>query len=328
MTSTQRDLAQLSLDILRALRGSRSQTAINRKLGFKSNQLHRWESGQRKIPWSQFVRICTARSVPIERILLNALFFVQPADRADLLCQQMIAGMSRKDAARAAGIGYHSIRRWQIGESEPNLEEVFGLIALIPERLERFVVRLTATIGVEVPKSLGRRPIDAAAVLFQFQIAGALTAVLELKTYKELREHSSQWLADQLGAATAEIDECLGALEKAGLVTRAGPNALYRLIDLVIDTSGADPRSRIQLRAYWYERFVAAIVSDNLKIGGRSRLSYLLHALSPEAYEQITERLRLFYNDVDFIVRADEAREKDRVFYLGIDFVDLKECRR
>lgn len=49
----------LAADLLRTLRGKRSQTAFSRHLGYKCNVLYTWESGRRWPTADTFFRVLT-----------------------------------------------------------------------------------------------------------------------------------------------------------------------------------------------------------------------------------------------------------------------------
>src|SRR5687767_7908210 len=51
------DAAGLVRELVRALRGDRSQTALSRRLGYRSNVLYTWESGRREPSASELFRV-------------------------------------------------------------------------------------------------------------------------------------------------------------------------------------------------------------------------------------------------------------------------------
>lgn len=67
------DFHIISRELIRAIRGHRSQATLNARLGYKSNQVHRWESGSSRILWSDFVRFSGCCKISIESILRNEI---------------------------------------------------------------------------------------------------------------------------------------------------------------------------------------------------------------------------------------------------------------
>src|SRR5436190_24053363 len=51
------DAPILLRQLVRALRGARSQTALSRRLGYRSNVLYAWESGRREPSASELFRV-------------------------------------------------------------------------------------------------------------------------------------------------------------------------------------------------------------------------------------------------------------------------------
>ena len=48
------DVKTIAQDLLVKMRGKKSQAYVNRRLGYQSNQVHRWESGARIPTWEQW----------------------------------------------------------------------------------------------------------------------------------------------------------------------------------------------------------------------------------------------------------------------------------
>ena len=76
----ERDLEKMQAELLRAIRGKLSTSALSAKLGYKFNQVARWEKGERRLLWTDFVALCEARRLPLaaqlaeDGIAVNALW--------------------------------------------------------------------------------------------------------------------------------------------------------------------------------------------------------------------------------------------------------------
>ena len=56
---------KISIDLLKLIRGKRSQQQMNDRLGHSFNQSYRWEKGITKISWPGFVEYCSAAGKPL-----------------------------------------------------------------------------------------------------------------------------------------------------------------------------------------------------------------------------------------------------------------------
>ncbi len=310
-------------DLLRGLRGRRSQQFLNRRLNFRSNQVHKWETGQNQISWEMFIHVCTVRSVAIDRLLLNAFLFHSPPERIDLLLQHLLPKAELKTHASSLGVSPQTLRRWYKGESDLGLATILQIFSLLPGQAENFVIRLCEAATCLPPEQLQSWPGSPLEILFRHPIAGALTAALELDEYISQTSHPTGWLAQKLGSTEDEIESALHALQEVGAIRQAGIH--YASENLTIDTSGANPSSRLRLRGYWFDRFVRAIGLRKLSLAGRSQLTYFVHALSEDGRHEIKGLLQAFYRDVDRVIRKDRVKKKSSVCYVGIDLIDLSE---
>src|SRR5690348_11594 len=72
------DYPRIAAELLRALRGPRSQTAASRRLGHRSNVLYTWESGRRWPTAARFLRYAERMRVDV-RGALARFYGAQPA---------------------------------------------------------------------------------------------------------------------------------------------------------------------------------------------------------------------------------------------------------
>src|SRR4051812_46163024 len=58
-------------EIVKALRGRRSQATLSRMLGYTFNQIYLWETGRRKIHWSDFSALCKVLNRPLDELIVQ-----------------------------------------------------------------------------------------------------------------------------------------------------------------------------------------------------------------------------------------------------------------
>lgn len=61
----------LASELIRQLRGARSQGALNRRLGRSSNVAHAWERGARRPTASDFFKLARVARIDVARILAD-----------------------------------------------------------------------------------------------------------------------------------------------------------------------------------------------------------------------------------------------------------------
>ena len=124
----QMDFKQTSREVIRNLRGKRSQLQLSQKLGFRGNQIYRWESGQRDVAWTDFLRLSRACRKDVLQSLHRVFGPQAQIDDARALVYFLIGESTLISLSRETGISRQALSRWLKGQSEPSLAQVFLLV--------------------------------------------------------------------------------------------------------------------------------------------------------------------------------------------------------
>jgi transcriptional regulator with XRE-family HTH domain len=127
----------LATELLRAVRGRRSQRAFSRRLGYRSNIAYRWESG-RCFPTARVMLRAMTRLGADPRAALRRFYGTTPAwlEHAAPTSREGVARMlddlrgrtSIVELARKTGFSRHQVARWLSSATEPKLPEWLALI--------------------------------------------------------------------------------------------------------------------------------------------------------------------------------------------------------
>jgi hypothetical protein len=166
MTLTTERQAQEAIDtatlaLVREVRGARSQGYVNRRLGFRFNQVTKWERGTKRVLWRDFVALCTVCQTDLAGALASAVAFTGPSHDAPALVRHLLAGQGRQFARRT--FSRSTIGRWLQGALSPSLSQVLQLMEASPERRAAFVAALHAS----ALEKAARRPSPAATTASQ-----------------------------------------------------------------------------------------------------------------------------------------------------------------
>ena len=277
----------LARQLVRALRGRRSQTALSRRLGYQSNVVYTWESGRRWPSGADLFRLLakTGRdprevwrsfSLPREGLRLETR-----EGMAALLAQLRGAAPIRSIAERC-GVSRFRVSRWLRGETEPRLPEWLRLVEALTSRLGDL---LAAMVEPEAIPALGEHWQAVRArrdIAFSHPWSHAILRQLETVAYRGRRSAASdtRWLARRLGIDEASVEGAIGALRKAGLIRWDGRR--HHAESVSVDTSDASSEDRLRLKAHW-----ADVGRERLAAGDPGLFSWAVIALSSEDYERL-----------------------------------------
>jgi transcriptional regulator with XRE-family HTH domain len=306
------DCVRLASEMVRALRGKRSQQAFNRRLQFKTNVANSWERGKRQPSAAKFLRVAQLMGVDVRTRLRG--FLQEPSSElahkpfAQLvvaLLQELRGTASYVSIAERLGRNRVSVARWLKGETEPRLPELLELVASLSPRLLEFVAVFCDP--AQVP-SVARAWADLAEqrrIAFEQPWSHALLRALELDAYRALPEHRPELLARAVGLSDELAAQLIEALIACGqVVSREGRLEVARV--LAVDTGGRS-QAADALKQHWaqaaLERFASGRLGDGL-------FSFNLFTVSHGDYEAIRQLHLRYYHDLRLIVQNSTKNER------------------
>lgn len=318
----------LSRELVRHLRGHRSQQAFSKSLGFASNVVYTWESGRRYPEVSTFLRAAETVKIPVRQgILLFLPELGAELEAARLSSPRTIQRITRhlagqapkRDLAGRIGVDRTTVARWLSGKTEPRLPEFLRLVEAATQRLLHFV-------GVFVDP--GRLPSTRAAyrdlqvqekLAYDLPWSHAILRALELDPYRALTRHEPGFLGGQIGLELEAEERFLEELAAAGQIRWDGTHWTVERV-LTVDTR-KDPERNRQLKAHW-----AKVGLERLSSGRAHQdalFSFNLFAISEDAFQRIRELHLDYYERVRAIV--EQSPSADRVVLLNLQLVPLRQ---
>ncbi|MDD9933305.1 MAG: DUF4423 domain-containing protein [Myxococcales bacterium] len=303
---------------LRAVRGTRSQVAFARRLGYRSNPITDWENGRRYPTASEALRACAVAGIDVDAAF--ARFHGSTAQACLDVAQwldQLRGSLRIRELADRMGISRHSVSRWLAGRAQPRVPEYFALIDAITGRLPELVAQLVPIERVPALRERFARSIAIRTIAFDEPWTEAIVRLLETSAYRELGTHRAGFIAERLGISLEAEQRALERMEQAGIVELQ--QGQYQLVsDLVVDTR-ADLRSMLKLRTHW--------AGEALRRAGRPGdqdvFAYAIVSVSDEDQQRIASRLREVYREIRAIVSASEPTQ--RAALITLQMVDWTE---
>jgi len=321
------DVELLSRDLMRALRGERSQPAFSRALGFRSNAAYLWEHGRRYPEASAFLKAGLARDAELGRAL--AQFFGQPveafAGRRALslrtvtrLVVQLLGTASKREVAAQLGVDRTTLGRWCSGKTEPRLPQFLSLVQLGSQRLIEFISLFVDLSQLPSTRELYTYFLRQRRLAYELPRSHVVLRALELAAYQAEPVHDAALLAREVGASEAEVESCLAELEAAGQVARDGSH--YRSAQILTIDTREEPEQNARLKAFWareaLERF------EMKRSSAETLFSFNLFAISEEGFAQIRKLHLAYYDQARAII--EQSRRADRVVLMNLQLMPLR----
>lgn len=318
------DFEALASELIRALRGARSQAATSRRLGYRSNVVRTWEAGRRFPTASRFFWICGRLGVAPNQALrafytaapswLSALDLTSASGVAQLLSD--LRGKAKlADIAMRAGCSRFSLSRWLSGATEPRLPDLLRLVEAISLRGLDFVASFVDPRSLPSAARRFEELETARRVAVELPWSHAVLRALELRDYLSLPQHQPGFIAAKLGIFLDEEQRCLSLLSRSGQIHKR--RGLWRVKRVqTVDTRSAPGAGKHLL--WWWARLGA----DRLEAGRQGRFAYNLFTVSERDLERLRELQLAYFRELRSIVAQSEPAERVVVANLQLFALD------
>lgn len=292
-------------ELLRAIRGKRSQIAFARRLGYRANPITDWENGRRFPTIFEALRAAQLSRIPVQDAFLRFAPLKAPELESELEIAAWLNALrgsrSINELSARTGISRYSIGRWLAGKTEPRLPDFLQLLDAITGRLHDWVQHLVTV--EQVPTLYGRYAQAQAArrLALERPWSEAVLRLLETQPSSSCSALTSREIAERLGVECVEIDQLLDELVQAGIV-EFQEEQFRVLSNLTVDTSSTKEELQT-VRRHW-----AQVGLKRLEDGGDDDwFAYNVIAVSEADSKRIEQRLRAAYREVRSMVAESES---------------------
>jgi transcriptional regulator with XRE-family HTH domain len=307
---------QAASQLLRAIRGKRSQLAFARRLGYRGNPVTDWERGARFPTGEEALR--AAGKVGIDIVAAFARFspqlpLVKERGRVDLAgwLDQLRGTTSVNDIAARAGHSRYSVSRWLRGLAKPRLPDLLVLIDAITDRAPSWVAAL---VPIEaVPALASRFSVAEAArrAAFDLPWTEAVMRLLETRALRDADDIPGR-IAGALRIGRDEAERCLQVLLQSGAIAMISGRYAVRA-PISVDTQGGAAALH-RVKRHW-----CSVASARLSKPAQDELfAYNVVSVSHADLRVIRERLRLAFSEIRAIVAASTPEEVAAVMNLQL----------
>jgi hypothetical protein len=301
------DYARLTSELLRAARGTSSQTKFSRWLGFRSNVAYAWESGRAYPTAAQMLAIFARRRVSIRAVFeqfhgrkprwLDAARVTAPETVAAFL-DELRGRQAVSHLATAAGVSRFALARWLSAESEPRAPDFLRIVEVASHRMLDFLALLVDPASLPSAAQAWRRLESSRRAAYDLPLSQLVLRALELSDYGALRRHVPGWIAQRLAIPREIEEQSLRLLEQSGQIRlRRGryEPVVIELVDL-----RRDPGRAWHSRAVWTD-----LARERLAARSPGSYAYNVFGVSVRDLERIRELQARYFREVrDLITRS------------------------
>jgi transcriptional regulator with XRE-family HTH domain len=316
------DIEAVRSQLLKSLRGDRSQNYLSRKLGYRFNQVYRWETGHTKIPWPSFVRLCQICKIDLGATLKNTLGFVEKPERCDLLVKNITAPASQSYMSKKVGVSRFVLSHWISGRTTPSLDDILRLVDKVTFALVEFVGGIAKIDTIPALRKDFEKREARKRILVRYPFLEAALACLELVDYQRLKKHQEGFISDRIGISLEEEKKLLSELKQVGTLLFKEGRFVFNESALENFDIRGDFQAVKGIKKYYIERATNKLLkaSENSR---KDLFIYYTFSVDEKAAAQINKEAVEFLKRV---IEISEQRPKEptQVRVLNMHFLDLR----
>lgn len=297
--------------LLRALRGGRSQAAFARRLGYRGNPMTDWERGVRFPTAEETLRAAALLRIDVAAALRRfspAVALAKREGKPDVSAwlDALRGSTSVNEVAERCERSRHAVGRWFRGQAKPRLPDFLRLVDAITGRAPDWVAELVPIAQVPALEARFLSTQHARQLAFEVPWTEAVLRLLETQAYRTASvdaESTAAWIADRLKIPVEHADACLVAARKAGSLVLKADRYRVEATGTVDTVGGKQPLRR--LKQHWSEvamKRIAAPEKDDL-------FAYNVASVSRADAQVIRAKLRDVFREIRSLVAASTPEE-------------------
>ncbi len=312
MLESENTWAQATRELLRALRGRRSQLAFSRRLGYRSNVAADWEAG-RRAPTAERLLGAMARvgcDVPAGFAHFHPGSAEALAEGLPAWLRALKGHTPQGRIAERGGFSRHQVRRWLSGEARPRVPDFLRLVHALTGRAPDWVAAMVDITQVPSLQARHRIARAAARLAFDEPWSAAVRMLIDSDAYRA--QPTDAFLGVCLGLAPETLAGPIDALLASGLAVRDG-SALRPVSTFTADAGASDEDSR-RLKAHW-----ARVAADRLQAPRLDDLVSLnLVTLSRADLARVHQLQRDYFRALRGLVASSEPEQVAAVVLMQV----------
>jgi transcriptional regulator with XRE-family HTH domain len=303
--------AGVAAELVRALRGRRSQVAFSKRLGYRSSIVQRWEAGQSLPPAATFLQRCARIGVDMgscfERFYgRRPDWLAQHAADSPLALAAFLRDLRGKvpirELAARTGKNRYTVSRWLAGSAHPRLHELLALIDVGSQRLLDFIACLIDPARLPSLAPAWAQLQRAREAAYDTPWSHAVLRALELDAARRAPGGGGAWLSRTLGIDAHTLRQALDALQQTGQIeARRGR---YRPTGSGDVDTGSDPRRARELKAHWTQTAL-----DRLRAGSPGLFGYAVFAIGRDDLRRLRQVQLEYVQQINAIVAGSKRGE-------------------
>ena len=305
------DYEQISVELIKVLRGNRSQLAFSRRLKYSSNVAYTWESKRRWPTASVVMWAATRVGIDVPARLAAFHPALLESDSFDTTTKEGVAAFLNElrgatptgEVASRMRRNRFAVSRWLRGQSEPRLPEFLHMIEATSMRLMDFLAALVEPVSLPSIYGEWQKLQRSRNLFFDHPWTQVVLLCLELSDYTALSGHDDSWIATRTGIPVKEVKFCIEALAMSGQILKKGAHwKPHKTRTINMQRTEQDVRTN---KAFWSRQAIERFEHD-----APGMFSHNLFTVNEQDFIRLQELHRSYFLAVRSVVADSSPGER------------------
>ena len=302
----------VACELIKALRGERSQQWVNERLGHQNyNVVSRWETGQQRIYWKDFVELTKVFKIDVRKDLEDFYGFFENLDDQTKLVSSFVGDTSIEKAAKFLDTSTSTVQRLLRGATPLQLSTFLALLEYRGD-LFRFAAR---TVEIKKVPSLFESYNQSREALQTFSKhpeASPIMLCFCLSEYKAKDAHEEGWVANKLGISKDKELDVIADLENVGLIEKENGRYVEKAHFLNLSYSKEDEKEWSHLiKENWIKEALSRF--ENRPHKKKSTAGFRIFAVDEHKKQLMEEEIKKFNVRLYQILETTPKDDVDQV---------------
>jgi transcriptional regulator with XRE-family HTH domain len=311
----------ITLHIIREIRGIKSQNYVNSRLGFSSNQMSRWERGQAKMDWYSFNLFCKVLKIDLQTIFDRFFHYSQDINNITSLIKHIIGNMHLGEVANKTGVSESKLRRWLRDDSVVSLQDFISFLYHLDEI--QFLHIISSIIDIKKIPELEQRVHQSEIIIrvfMEYPDISLILLALESKTYIETKDNCTSILSKATGLNEKIVTKLLKLAEDSMIIKKKDQKFFCD-----IDYPLFNPSSDLEMlgpRKHWITKSIEAM-DKSIETKNKDIFKTIIFKVNEEKRVKLTKLYLSFFKDVNEIINNEITTEDEQLCALNIQLFNL-----
>lgn len=252
------DYNAFSLELVKLIRGDESQVSFSEKMGYNLNISSKWETGQRRVLWSDFIGFCQFFEWSISEILESVTHseYSKLPDSVEVV--NKLLKNNKAIELLKDNFSDQKIRRLKSGKVRLQFCDFLQILKSVYGREERF---LNILLGKASANELYSRIDKSFAIKTEYlkivandPMYSLILNCFKLGTYQKLDEHSDLFLSEIIGTTKDQISFRVKYLSDQNIILKVDKLYCSNIEDRHVDTGASGEEASRVLSTHWRKR--------------------------------------------------------------------------